>query len=146
MLLTFLQMFHIWYLLMKQHLLYSDVRARNAGDCTKHRKIPEELCKLKYKHCQGDPCMLFWLLAVGRKTLVLHAKSKVAAQLWSQLSLEVKRSVQLAGRTLFNSTVQEQWCFIQIPFVYICKPTKIFIHKMLMSQSRNSRLFPVQIL
>lgn len=69
-------------------------------------------------HVSCSGCLL-----LARRMLALHAKTKVAAQLWSQFLLEVKRSVYPAGRTLSNFAALEQSCFVQIPFVYICKLT-----------------------
>lgn len=49
--------------------------------CTMHKKIPAEFCKLKYKHCQGDPRMLFWLLAIGKKNACPFCSSSVVSVL-----------------------------------------------------------------
>lgn len=76
----------------------------------------------------------FW----QEELLALMARQK---QLWSQFLLEVKHSIHLVGRALSNCTILEQWCFFQIFFAYICKPTYKFIHAQdtLTSQSRSGR-------
>lgn len=107
--------------------------------CTTHKKIPAEFCKLKYKHCQGDPCMQFYWQEECLPFLQLICGLSSCWRWCAQYNLQEEHHLT---SPLWNNDVS----FRHLLFTFVNPHTNIFIPKTLTSQARNSGIFPVQIL